>query len=145
MCYSSMVMGQVLLLFMISFKRAIGPAILSFITIIPTLLSRRLTLNQYYQAYIDTSLLQTASLDMCNPSEETSLRERRLFRDFLVDAHKGERNITYLKNYFVGSHIFVFYYFFNQSCIHTCLYCWVNYKYTNFRASSGNIGRFRFI
>ena len=94
-----MIMGQVLLLFMISFKRAIFPAILSFITIIPTLLSRRLTLNQYYHAYIDTSLLQTASLDMCDPSKQTSLCERRLFRDFLVDAHKGECLLSF-NNYF---------------------------------------------
>jgi len=89
MCYSSMIVGQVILLIMISFKRAIGPAMLSFITIIPTIMFRKLTHARYYQAYIDTSLLQTASLDMCNSSKNASLKERQSFRNFLVDAHKA--------------------------------------------------------
>ena len=89
---------------MISFKRAIGPAILSFIPIICTLLFRKFALDQYYQAYIDTSLLQTANLDMCNPLERTSLKDRQLFRDFLVDAHKG-KFIAYLTSAFIDSYI----------------------------------------
>ena len=50
---------------------------------------RKLTHARYYQAYIDTSLLQTASLDMCNSSKNASLQERQSFRNFLVDAHKA--------------------------------------------------------
>ena len=100
-------MGQVLLFFMISFKRAIGPAIVAFLLLKQMFLHRKLIINQYYQAYVDTSLLQTANLDMCNPSKQTSLRERRLFREFLVDAHKGKRITAYFTKYvFVFSHLY---------------------------------------
>merc|ERR1719362_444273 len=89
MCYSSMICGQVYLFVLIFFKRAIGPSFASFITLIPTALYRKLTLDRYHRAYIDTCLLLTSNLDMINPEKPSTMKERESFREFLVDAHKA--------------------------------------------------------
>jgi hypothetical protein len=89
MCVSGMVVGQILLIAMMSSKRAAGPAIAAALPLIPTIAFRYTTRKRYLRAFNDVALLQTSLLDGWDTSEETSETKREEFRRFLVDSHKA--------------------------------------------------------
>ena len=62
MCVSGMVVGQILLIAMMSLKAAIGPAIAAFIPMIPTIVHRYTLRRRYLRAFNDAALLQTSLL-----------------------------------------------------------------------------------
>jgi hypothetical protein len=62
MCISAMVVGQILLIAMMSLKRAVGPAILAFCPMIPTIAYRYILRRRYLRAFNDAALLQTSLL-----------------------------------------------------------------------------------
>jgi len=74
---------------MMFLKKAIGPAFVAAIPILPTIMFRNLSRKRYYQAYVDAGLLQTSLLDMWDTSFGTAMEKREEFRRFLVDAHKA--------------------------------------------------------
>jgi len=90
MFISSMVVGQILLSIVMGLEQAGGPAIIAAASVIPILLHRRSTRQQYYKSYMDAALLQTSQLDTWDASlEETTEDRREQYRKFLVDAHKA--------------------------------------------------------
>lgn len=62
MFFSGIFVGQVLLVAMMTLKRAIGPAIVAFCPMIPTLLYRWVLRRRYLRAFSDAALLQTSLL-----------------------------------------------------------------------------------
>merc|ERR1712151_487659 len=89
MCFSSMILAHVLLAFMISLKRTVGPAFATGITVIPTVMFRKLMHRQYHREYKDIALLQASYLDLWDTSAPTTKEEREEFLKFLVDCHKA--------------------------------------------------------
>jgi hypothetical protein len=61
-CVSGMVVGQILLIAMMSLKRAIGPAFGAFFPLIPTIWFRYFVRKRYLRAFNDAALLQTSLL-----------------------------------------------------------------------------------
>ena len=61
-CVSGIVVGQVLQITMMSLKRAVGPAFMAFLPIIPTILYRYTLRKRYLRAFKDVALLQTSLL-----------------------------------------------------------------------------------
>ena len=86
---SSLVVGHVLLTTMMALKKALGPAILAALPLIPTLLFRDVCRHRFLKAYNDAGLLQTSVLDGWDHSTPSSMERREEFRQFLVDAHKA--------------------------------------------------------
>jgi len=84
-----MILSQVLLAFMISLKRTIGPAFAAGVTVIPTIMFRNIIHKQYYREYHDTALLQASYLDLWESSPKATQEEREAYRKFLVDCHKA--------------------------------------------------------
>jgi len=89
MCFSCMILSQVLLAFMIALKRTIGPAFAAGLGVIPTIMFRKMIHNQYYRKYSDTALLQTSYLDLLESSPQATQEQHEEFRKFLVDCHKA--------------------------------------------------------
>eukprot|EP00934_Nitzschia_sp_Nitz4_P000795 Nitzschia sp. Nitz4//scaffold32_size149145//19447//26119//NITZ4_002866-RA/size149145-augustus-gene-0.25-mRNA-1//1//CDS//3329548030//795//frame0 len=88
-CVSGMVVGQVLLVSMMTLKRAVGPAVGAFLPMIPTIWFRYFVRRRYLRAFNDAALLQTSLLDGWDTNAETSEKKREEFRRFLVDCHKA--------------------------------------------------------
>jgi hypothetical protein len=74
---------------MMFLKYAFGPAILAFVTIIPTYIFNLAAKDRFLRAYQDTALLQTSKLDLWDTSEQTSVQMREEYRQWLVDCHKA--------------------------------------------------------
>jgi len=89
MLMTSVLLSQILMTMMLTFRQAIGPAIFAFLPFVPTYLFRQSTLASFRKAYEDASLFHTAELDGLEPHERTSRDIRESFRRFLVDAHKA--------------------------------------------------------
>mmetsp|Transcript_52259 Transcript_52259/g.156840 ORF Transcript_52259/g.156840 Transcript_52259/m.156840 type:complete len:458 (-) Transcript_52259:772-2145(-) len=89
MLISSMIVGQILLTAMMALKKAIGPAVMSALPIVPVLVFRSMSKHRYLKAYMDAGLLQTSLLDGWDNSCPTSMEKREEFRQFLIDAHKA--------------------------------------------------------
>jgi hypothetical protein len=77
MCVSGMVVGQILLVAMMSSKRAAVPALLAALPLIPTIAFRYSTRRRYLKAFSDVALLQSSLLDGWDTNEETSPEEKR--------------------------------------------------------------------
>lgn len=86
---SAICVSQVLLCATMALKKAVGPAILSILVLIPVYLHRRSTRKKYYRSYMDAALLQTSRLDGWDNSQPTSKEMREEYRKFLVDAHRA--------------------------------------------------------
>lgn len=86
---SSLLFGHILMITMLSTKKAIGPAIVAFVPFLPTLLFRHEIRKLYLRPYQDAGLVQTSLLDGWDNQECTSQKKREDFRRFLVDAHKA--------------------------------------------------------
>jgi len=89
MCVSGMLAGQILLGTMLVIRRAIGPSLVAFLTLIPIIFYRWTLLNRYLKAFTDVALLQTSLLDGWDTTEESCVAKREEFRQFLVDCHKA--------------------------------------------------------
>jgi hypothetical protein len=89
MIVSAMIVGQILLLTMMTLRRAYGPAFAAFLPIIPTASYRWILRSRYLKAFDDAALLQTSLLDGWDTNEDSSLSRREEFRQFLVDCHKA--------------------------------------------------------
>lgn len=87
--FSSLLVGQVLLITMMSLREAIGPAVMAGVPMIPTIMCRKVFRTRYLKAYLDAGLLQTSLLDEWDNSKPSSVEKREEFRRFLVDAHKA--------------------------------------------------------
>jgi hypothetical protein len=61
-------------------KAALGPTILSGISIIPVIMFSGRTKRQYRQAFLDTALLQTSLLDGWDTAEQSSPAQREVSR-----------------------------------------------------------------
>lgn len=85
----SIIVAQILLSTVMSLKKALGPAILAAVPIIPTIIQRRALHKRFLKSYKDAALLQTSLLDGWDNSQATSFEKREGFRQFLVDAHKA--------------------------------------------------------
>ena len=70
-------------------KKALGPAILSAIPILPIFLFQHSMKSKFLRAFKDAALLQTSLLDGWDTTAETGADRREEFRRFLVDAHKA--------------------------------------------------------
>jgi hypothetical protein len=88
MCISCMVVGSILLAGQMGLKEAVLPAVLGASTIIPIFMFQKEMRRLYLAAYNDAALLQTSLLDGWN-TENSSVKKREEFRQFLVDAHKA--------------------------------------------------------
>ena len=62
MCVSGMVVGQILLVAMMSLKQAAGPALAAALPLIPTIFFRYVVRRRYLRAFTDAALLQTSLL-----------------------------------------------------------------------------------
>ena len=62
MCVSGMVVGQILLIAMMSLKQAAGPALAAALPMIPTIFFRYVVRRRYLRAFADAALLQTSLL-----------------------------------------------------------------------------------
>jgi hypothetical protein len=89
MVISSLLLAHILMITMLSLKKAVGPAIVAFIPFLPTLLFRHEIRKLYLRPYLDAGLVQTSMLDGWDNQETTSQKKREDFRRFLVDAHKA--------------------------------------------------------
>ncbi|CAB9496980.1 CSC1-like protein [Seminavis robusta] len=92
MILTSIVVAQILLCGIMTFKHAYGPAIFALLPLFPVFMFRRQIHDRFLDAYMDAALLQTSMLDGWDvgpDSEHLSLRGREDFRQFLVDAHKA--------------------------------------------------------
>jgi len=89
MIVSGMVVGNILLVTMMTLRTAYGPAFAAFLPIIPTISYRWILRRRYLQAFNDVGLLQTSLLDGWDTNEETAVSKREEFRQFLVDCHKA--------------------------------------------------------
>jgi hypothetical protein len=89
MCVSGMLAGQILLGTMLVIRRAVGPSLVAFLTLIPIIFYRWTLLNRYLKAFTDVALLQTSLLDGWDTTEESCVSKREEFRQFLVDCHKA--------------------------------------------------------
>ena len=70
-------------------RRAVAPAILIAIAIIPTLLFSRTARRAFQRAYDDAGLKQTSQLDGWDTLQATSQGQREEYRKWLVDCHKA--------------------------------------------------------
>ncbi len=86
---SAISVSTILLCTTMAIKRALGPAILSSLVLIPVYLHRRSMRRKYYRSYMDAALLQTSQLDGWDNSQPTSKETREEYRKFLVDAHRA--------------------------------------------------------
>ena len=86
---SSLLVGQIILVTMMSLREAPGPAVMAGIPLIPTLVYRNTYRARYYKAFTDAALLQTSLLDGWDNTIPSSMEKREDFRQFLVDAHKA--------------------------------------------------------
>lgn len=86
---TSLIVSQILLTAVMAMKKALGPAILVLLSIIPVLVHRRGVRKKYYKSYKDAGLLQTSQLDNWDFSVKTTEEAREQYRKFLVDAHKA--------------------------------------------------------
>lgn len=77
MCVSGMVVGQILLVAMMSLKQAGGPAVAAALPIIPTIYFRYVVRRRYLRAFTDAALLQTSLL--VSFRIKLCLRERKTF------------------------------------------------------------------
>ena len=89
MMISSLCVGEILMVTMMALRRAVGPAVLASIPIVPTIMFRLAMRSRYLQAYRDTSLYHASDLDGWDVHDDTSMEIRSDFRKFLVDAHKA--------------------------------------------------------
>lgn len=64
-CISGLLLGQILLVTMMVLKAAIGPAILAFLPMVPTIWFRHFVRSRYLRAFNDAALLQTSLLVRC--------------------------------------------------------------------------------
>ena len=62
MCVSGMVVGQILLVAMMSLKQAAGPALAAALPLVPTIFFRYVVRRRYLRAFTDAALLQTSLL-----------------------------------------------------------------------------------
>lgn len=88
-CISGIIAGQILLIAMLVLKRAVGPALLASVPLVPTLWFRYFVRRRYLRAFNDAALLQTSLLDGWDTNVVTSEAKREDFRKFLVDCHKA--------------------------------------------------------
>ena len=86
---SSLLLGHVLMVVMLTLKRALGPAIIAAVPFIPTILFREEVRREFLRSYLDAALLQTSMLDGWDIQQPTSMKKREDFRKFLVDSHKA--------------------------------------------------------
>jgi Calcium-dependent channel, 7TM region, putative phosphate len=86
---SSLLLGHILMVVMLTLKKALGPAIVAAIPFIPTILFRAEVRREFLRSYLDAALLQTSMLDGWDIQEPTSMKKREDFRKFLVDSHKA--------------------------------------------------------
>ena len=89
MVITSMLVGQVLLIMQMALKKAIGPAIVAAIPIVPIFIVRSGMRKRFLAAFEDAALMQTSLLDGWDVQEKTTEEQREDFRRFLVDAHKA--------------------------------------------------------
>jgi hypothetical protein len=89
MLISAMVLGQVFLTTMMALKRAVGPAVLAGLSIVPTMLFREYANQTFARSYRDCGLLQTASLDGWDRSRPSTMESREEYRRWLVDCHRA--------------------------------------------------------
>ena len=80
---------QVLLTVMMVLKKAVGPAILAALSIVPTTVFRNIAIARFHRAYVNPGLLQTSKLDGWDSTKATSVQNREEFRKWLVDCHKA--------------------------------------------------------
>jgi len=92
-CISSLLVSQILMGTMLGLKKAMGPAVLASLLVVPTFIFRRNARRRFLAAYRDAALLQTSLLDGWDTSAENAatntMEGREEFRQFLVDAHKA--------------------------------------------------------
>ena len=81
--------AAILLTTQMALKKALGPAILSAIPILPIFLFQHSMKTKFLRAFNDAALLQTSLLDGWDTTAETGADRREEFRRFLVDAHKA--------------------------------------------------------
>jgi hypothetical protein len=62
MCVSGMIVGQILLVTMMSLLRAAGPALMAGLPIIPTIVYRYILRRRFLRAFSDVALLQSSLL-----------------------------------------------------------------------------------
>ena len=86
---SAICLSQILLTTTMALKKALGPALLSSLVLIPVYLHRRSTRKRYLRSYMDAALLQTSQLDGWDNTVATSKEIREEYRKFLVDAHRA--------------------------------------------------------
>lgn len=86
---SAICVSAILLCTTMALKKALGPAILSGLSLVPVYLHRRSTRKRFYRSYMDAALLQTSQLDGWDNSQPTSKEMREEYRKFLVDAHRA--------------------------------------------------------
>ena len=86
---SAILVAQILLTTTMALKKALGPAILSGLVLVPVYLHRRSTRKKYFRSYMDAALLQTSQLDGWDNTLPTSKEMREEYRKFLVDAHRA--------------------------------------------------------
>ena len=67
MCVSGMIVGQILLVAMLSLLRAAGPALFAGIPIIPTIAYRYILRRRFLPAFSDVALLQSSLLVSTTP------------------------------------------------------------------------------
>jgi hypothetical protein len=67
----------------------VGCALVAILPLGPTIIFRNRCRKQYLKAFQDAGLLQTSTLDGWDLSVPTSVKKRKKFREFLVDAHKA--------------------------------------------------------
>lgn len=92
MAMSSMLVSQILMGTMLALKSAGGPAAVSILLAVPTLVFRRTCRKRFLGAYQDAALLQTSLLDGWDTSDNAAtntVEGREKFRKFLVDSHKA--------------------------------------------------------
>jgi hypothetical protein len=70
-------------------RKAIFPAILVGLAIVPTLIFSNKTKATFERAFVDAGLLQTSRLDGWDKLQTTSQAQREEYRRWLVDCHKA--------------------------------------------------------
>eukprot|EP00529_Nitzschia_sp_RCC80_P002476 CAMPEP_0113497048 /NCGR_PEP_ID=MMETSP0014_2-20120614/30432_1 /TAXON_ID=2857 /ORGANISM="Nitzschia sp." /LENGTH=1750 /DNA_ID=CAMNT_0000390981 /DNA_START=222 /DNA_END=5474 /DNA_ORIENTATION=+ /assembly_acc=CAM_ASM_000159 len=89
MIVSGIIVGELLLVTMMTLRGAFGPALAAFVPIPFTIAYRWMLRRRYLRAFSDVALLQTSLLDGLDPSQESCLAKREEQRQWLVDAHKA--------------------------------------------------------
>jgi hypothetical protein len=70
-------------------RKAILPAILAGLAVVPTLMFSNKTKTTFERAFVDAGLLQTSRLDGWDKLQTTSQAQREEYRRWLVDCHKA--------------------------------------------------------